>query len=159
MSAQAEHAIHSLAPRVAAAPFLARAARATHSLARPDAVVPTMPLVTLWLAAKTEETMSKLETNLVVNAWRDGEFFEDLSVEQKEALPKNPAGPTKLRLVTAVPMASSTDQSSGGTCDTWAGASGCCSTWAGSGGTCDTWAGSDGCCASSDAACNSLAGC
>ena len=44
--------------------------------------------------------MTNLSAALVVDAWRDGEFFDDLTEAQKIHLPANPAGDRKLFLVT-----------------------------------------------------------
>ena len=84
--------------------------------------------------------MDNTAKNLTVLAWRDYEFLETLTSEQKNAIPQSPAGALNLaaKLQGSEIVQYSTYISD--TCDTYI--SGCCSTYISN--TCDTYI--SGCC-------------
>ena len=118
---------------------------------------PNVGLQDPWIMTPKSHTRKKSmfdNRQKIVNAWRDLEYFETLTAEEKENLPKNPAGKVKLFLVeNHFRNNHGTSISPGGTCDTSISPDSCCSstpepprTSISPGGTCDTSISPGSCC-------------
>lgn len=73
-------------------------------------------------------------------AWRDYEYFENLSEEEKLGIPASPVGGFKIALVDeSIKPTASTFIAPGGSCSTFI--SDCCSTFISPGASCSTFVG------------------